>query len=89
MEQQWRDMTIMYEKTMQNVINQVPLIVYNAFLGMGGIMNVAPLQLKGPSSLQPTLMLIEGSPTPQGSRNSIRGESTRMETVSLQDLSSL
>jgi hypothetical protein len=43
MELQRKDMTIMLEKTMQNVINQVPLIVHNAFLGMGGVMNVAPL----------------------------------------------
>jgi hypothetical protein len=43
MEQQRKDMAIMHEKSVQNVINQVPLIVHNAFLGMGGIMNVAPL----------------------------------------------
>jgi hypothetical protein len=43
MEQQRKDMAIMHEKSVQNVINQVPLIVHNAFLGMGGVMNVAPL----------------------------------------------
>jgi hypothetical protein len=43
MEQQRKDMVTMHDKTVQNVINQVPLIVHNAFLGMGGVMNVAPL----------------------------------------------
>jgi hypothetical protein len=37
MEQQRKDMAIMHEKSVQNVINQVPLIVHNAFLGMGGV----------------------------------------------------
>jgi hypothetical protein len=50
-------------------------------------MNVAPLQLKGPATLQPTLMLTEGNPTPQGSGTSTRGESTGMGTDSLLHLS--
>ena len=57
-------MATMHNKTMLNVINQVPLIVYNAFLGIGGVMNVIPLQLKGSASSQPVLMLMEGNPTP-------------------------
>jgi hypothetical protein len=87
MEQQRKDMVTMHDKTVQNVINQVPLIVHNAFLGMGGVMNVAPLQLKGPASSQPALMLTEGNPTPQGSGTSTRGESTGMGTDSLPHLS--
>jgi hypothetical protein len=83
MEQQRKDMVTIHDKTVQNVINQVPLIVHNAFLGMGGVMNVALLQLKGLASLQPALMLTEGNPTPQGSGTSIRGESTGMGTESL------
>jgi hypothetical protein len=87
MEQQWKDMVTMHDKTVQNVINQVPLIVHNAFLGMGGVMNVAPLQLKGPASSQPALMLTEGNSMPQGSGTSTRGESTGMGTDSLPHLS--
>ena len=45
----------------------------NALLGLGGVMNVAPLQLKDPTSLQPTLMLTEGNPMPQGSGTSSCG----------------
>jgi hypothetical protein len=80
-------MVTMHDKTVQNVINQVPLIVHNAFLGMGGVMNIAPLQLKGLTSSQPALMLTEDNPTPQGSGTSTRGESTGMGTDSLPDLS--
>ena len=80
MEQQWKDMATIADKIVQNVINQVPLIVHNILIGLGGIMNVAPLQLKGPASLQPTLKLTEGNPTSQGSGTSIRGESSRMRT---------
>jgi hypothetical protein len=87
MEQQRKDMVTMHDKTVQNVINQVPLIVHNTFLGMGGVMNVAPLQLKGPTSSQLALMLTEGNPTPQGSGTSTRGESTGMGTDSLSNLS--
>ena len=54
----------MADKTVQNVINQVPLIVQNALLGTGSVMNVAPLQLKGPASSQPSLILMEGNQTP-------------------------
>jgi hypothetical protein len=89
MEQQQKDMVAMHDKTVQNVINQIPLIVHNAFLGMGGVMNVAPLQLKGPASSQPVLMFTEGNPTPQGSGTSTRGESTRMGIESLPHLSGL
>jgi hypothetical protein len=46
-------------------------------------MNVAPLQLKGPSSSQPALMLTEGNPTPQGSGISTRGESIGMRKAAL------
>jgi hypothetical protein len=31
---------------------------------MGGILNIAPLQLQAPSSSQPPLMLIKNMPTP-------------------------
>ena len=80
-------MAIIADKTVQNVINQVPLIVQNALLGLGGVMNVAPLQLKGPASSQPALMLMEGNPMPQGSGTSTHGESTRMRSESLPHLS--
>ena len=87
MEQQWKDMAIMHEKSMQNMINQVPLIVHNAFLGMGGVINVALLQLKGSASSQPALMFTEGNPMPQGSRTFTCGKSIGMGTTSLFDLS--
>jgi hypothetical protein len=87
MEQQQKELAVMHEKFVQNVINQVPLFVHNAFLGMEGVMNIAPLQLKGSSSSQPSLMLTEGSPMPQDSGTSMRGESTGMETSSLPDIS--
>jgi hypothetical protein len=83
MDQQRKDMAIMHEKSVQTMMNQVPLIVYNALLGVGGVMNVAPLQLKGPSSSQPALMLTEGNPTPQGNGTSILSESTGMRKATL------
>jgi hypothetical protein len=83
MDQQQKDMAIMHEKSVQTKMNQVPIIVHNALLGVGGVMNVAPLQLKGPSSLQPALMLTEGNPTPQGSGTSTRGESIGMGKAAL------
>ena len=43
LEQQQKDMATMHDKTVQNVINQVPLIVHNTLLGLGGVMNIAPL----------------------------------------------
>ena len=49
-------------------------------------MNVAPLQLNGPTSLQPALMLTEGNPILQGSGTSTRGASTGMGTKSLPHL---
>ena len=76
-EQQRMDLASIAEKTVQNVVNQVPLIVQNTLLGLGSVLNVAPLQLKGPASLQPSLMIIEGNQTPQGSGTSTRGESSR------------
>ena len=51
MEQQRKDMETIADKTVQNVINQVPFIVHNALLGLEGVMNIAPLQLKGSTSL--------------------------------------
>ena len=36
-------MATMHDKIVQNVINQVPLIVHNALLGLEGVMNIAPL----------------------------------------------
>jgi hypothetical protein len=83
MDQQRKDMAIMHEKSVQTMMNQVPVIVHNALLGIGGVMNVAPLQLKGPSSSQPALMLTEGNPTPQGSRTSTRSESFGMGKAAL------
>jgi hypothetical protein len=83
MDQQRKDMAIMHEKSVQTIMNQVPVIVHNALLGVGGVMNVAPLQLKGPSSSQPALMLTEGHPTPQGSGTSTRGESIGMGKAAL------
>jgi hypothetical protein len=83
MDQQRKDMAIMHEKSVQTMMNQVPVIVHNALLGVGGVMNVAPLQLKGPSSSQPTFMLTEGHPTPQGSGTSTRNESIGMGKAAL------
>jgi hypothetical protein len=37
MEQQQKDMDICMEQQRMDLINQVPFIVYNAFLGMGGL----------------------------------------------------
>jgi hypothetical protein len=82
-------MAVIHEKSVQSMMNQVPLIVHNIFSGMGGVMNVAPLQLKGPASLQHALMLTEGNPMSQGSGSSTRAESTEVGTTSLHHLSSL
>ena len=79
-------MAVMHEKFVQSVMNQVPFIVYNVFSVMGGITNVALLQLKGLASSKPTFMLTEGNPTPQGSGSSTRAKSTRVETTSLRHL---
>ena len=87
MEQQWKDMATMHDKTMQNMINYVPLTMHNALLGLGGVMNVAPLQLKGPTSSQLVFMLTKDNPTPQGSRTCPRGASTGMGIESLPHLS--
>ena len=70
-------------------MNQVPLIVYNVFLGMEGVINVALLQLKDPASSQRAFMLSEGNPTLQGSKFSTCTESTRVGTASLCHLSGL
>jgi hypothetical protein len=53
-------MALIVERSMQCLINQVPLIVQNVFLGMGGVMNVALLKLKDPTSIQPAVMLTKG-----------------------------
>ena len=82
MEQQRNDMVIMADMTMQNVINQIPLIVQNALLGIGSVMNIAPLQLKGPASSQPLLMLMEGHQMPQGSGSYTHAKSSRMRAES-------
>ena len=50
LEQQRKDMATIAEKIVENVVNQVPLIVQNASIVLGSVLNVAPLQLKGPSS---------------------------------------
>ena len=87
MEQQRMDMVTIAKKTMQNVVNQVPLIVQNALLGLGLVLNVAPLQLKGLASLPPLFMLTEGNQTPQGSGTSTRGDSSRKRKGSPSHLS--
>ena len=68
------------------MINQVPFIVNNALLGLGGVTTVAPLQLKGPTSSQLAFMLTKGNPMPQGSGTSTRGTSTGMGIESLPHL---
>ena len=50
-------------------------------------MNVAPLQLKGPATLQPALMITAGNTTPEGSGTSTRGDSSRMRRESPPHLS--
>ena len=86
-EQQRKDMATIAVKTVQNMVNQVPLIVHNALLGLGSVLNVRPLQLKGPTSLQPLLMLTEGNPTLQVSGTSTCGESSRKRKGSPSHLS--
>ena len=71
------DMATISKMIVQNVVNQVPLIVQNALLRLGSVLNVAPFQLKGPASLQPSLMITEGTQTLQGSGTSTRGDSSR------------
>ena len=87
LEQQRLDMAAMTERTMQSMVNQVPFIVQNALLGLGAVMNVPPLQLKAPSSSQPSLLLMEQNRTPEGSGNSTRGESSRKRKGSPSHLS--
>ena len=87
MEQQQKDMATIAEKTVQNMVNQIPLIVHNALLGLGSVLNVIPLQLKGLTSLQPLLILTEGNPTLQGSGTSTCGESSRKRKESPSHLS--
>ena len=87
MEQQRKDMATIAEKTVQNVVNQVPLIVYNALLGLGSVLKVALLQLKGLTSSQPSLMLMESNQTLKGSGISTRGDSSRKRKGSPSHLS--
>jgi hypothetical protein len=75
LEQQRQDMVTISKETVKAVVNQVPLMVQNALMG---VMNVAPLQLQGPTTSQPALMITEGLTTPQGSGTSTHGESSRM-----------
>jgi hypothetical protein len=75
-------MAVFAERSMQSVINQVPLIVQNVFSGMEGFMNIAPLQLKGLASSQHALMLTQDNQTAQGSGSSTRAESTGVGTTS-------
>ena len=68
-------MLTMSQEIVKAVFNQVPQLVQNAVLG---VMNVAPLQLQGPTTLQPALMITEGITTPQGSGTSAQTGSSKM-----------
>ena len=81
MEPQHCELAAFIERSVSAVISQVPHLVQNVFSGMGGILNIAPLQLQAPSSSQPPLMLTENMPIPQGSGTSTRGESTMVGPV--------
>ena len=87
LEQQRMDMATIAKKIVQNVVNQVLLIVQNVLLGLRSVLNVAPLQLKGSASLQPSLMLTKGTQIPQGSGTSTRGDSSRKKKGSPSHLS--
>jgi hypothetical protein len=82
MEQQWQDMISFSEKSMQTVINQVPLVVQSIFSSMGRIYNVQPLQLQAPLTSQPPFMFTEGIQTPQGSGSFTHAELTLVGTTS-------
>ena len=58
------------QEIVKTVFNQVPQLVQSAVLV---VMNVAPLQLKAPTTSQPALMITEGITTPQGSGTSTQG----------------
>ena len=75
LEQMQQDMLTISQETVKTVFNQVPQLVQSAVLA---VMNVAPLQLKAPTTSQPVLMITEGITTPQGSRTSAQGGSSRM-----------
>ena len=76
-------MAIFAERSIHSMINQVPFIIQNVFLGMGGVINVIPLQLKGLTLLQPTHMITMGNQTPQGSGSSTHAKSTGVEITSI------
>lgn len=75
LEQQRQDMLTISQETVKTVFSQVPQMVQTAVLA---VMNVAPLQLKAPTTSQPALMITEGHTTPQGSGTSAQGGSSRV-----------
>jgi hypothetical protein len=75
LEQTRQDMLTISQETVKNVFSQVPQMVQSAVLA---VMNVAPLQLKAPTTSQPALMITEGHTTPQGSGTSAQGGSSRV-----------
>ena len=75
LEQTRQDMLSISAEIVKTVFNQVPQMVQEAVLA---VMNVAPLQLKAPTTSQPALMITEGNTTPQGSGTSAQGGSSRL-----------
>ena len=76
LDQQRQDMISISQETIKAVVNQVPNMVQSA---LAGVMNVAPLQLKQPTTSQPEpLMIMGNTTTPQGSRTSTQGGTSRM-----------
>jgi hypothetical protein len=75
LEQTRQDMLSISQETVKAVFNQVPQLVQNAVMA---VMNIAPLQLKAPTTSPPALMITEGMTTPQGSGTSAQGGSSRL-----------
>ena len=77
LDQQRADMINISQETIKTVVNQVPLMVQSALVG---VMNVVPLQLKQSTTSQPVpLMIMENTTTPQDSGTSTQGGTSRMK----------
>ena len=76
LDQQRQDMISISQETIKAVVNQVPNMVQSA---LAGVMNVAPLQLKQPTTSQPEpLMIMGNTTTPRGSGTSTQIGTSRM-----------
>jgi hypothetical protein len=79
MDQQQKELVEYNQMSVNSAITKVPQIVQGILVGMGGYFNVAPLQIQGLASSQPALMIIDKTPTPQGSGTSTRDEQGSMK----------